>query len=77
MAFNHLFAPQPQAPLKLDPGPRVRLRVGQRLLEHKRTNHLTGRSGALAAYSDPDSPSADHVVEVISTFVQNSSVGQR
>ena len=31
----------------------------------------------VAAYSDPDRPLADHVVEVISTFVQNSAAGQR
>jgi pimeloyl-ACP methyl ester carboxylesterase len=35
------------------------------------------RKDNLAAYSDPDRPLADHVVEVISTFVQNSAAGRR
>jgi uncharacterized protein len=35
------------------------------------------RKDNVAAYSDPDRPLADHVVEVISTFVQNSAAGER
>jgi pimeloyl-ACP methyl ester carboxylesterase len=35
------------------------------------------RKDNVAAYSDPDRPLADHVVDIISTFVQNSAAGQR
>jgi uncharacterized protein len=35
------------------------------------------RKDNLAAYSDPDRPLADHVVEVISKFVHNSAAGHR
>jgi uncharacterized protein len=39
--------------------------------------HTTDRNENLAAYSDPDLPLADHVVEAISTFVHNQAVSQR
>ena len=35
------------------------------------------RKDNVAAYSDPNRPLADHVIEVISTFVQNSAAAQR
>jgi hypothetical protein len=42
-----------------------------------KTVRTPDRSENFAAYSNPDLPLADNVVDVISTFIQNSTTGQR
>ena len=42
-----------------------------------KTVRTQDRSENIAAYSNPDLPLADNVVDVISTFIQNSTTGQR
>lgn len=57
--------------------PRAKLKLVANANHVLKTVRTQERSENLAAYSNPDLPLADPIVDVISTFVQNSTAGQR
>ncbi|MFM0213724.1 alpha/beta fold hydrolase [Paraburkholderia sediminicola] len=56
--------------------PRAKLKLVANANHVLKTIRTQDRSENLAAYSNPDLPLAEHIVDVISTFVQNSTAGQ-